>query len=110
MVLGIVDDYELPGDEQLKQETDQNFNEVGGDSDDLPGDAKVEIQRTNREFCGAGNDQKNFEKNTEVIRESKDGEPVGIFAKDRGFSGPFLDAWRKVLGKFSNDDKSTAMG
>ena len=58
----------------------------------------------------ADNDQKNFEQITEAIKESKEGKLVGIFAKDRGFSGPFLDAWRNVLGKFSNDDMSTAMG
>lgn len=44
-------------------------------------------------------DKKNFEKLTELIKESKKGEKLGIFAKDQKFPGAFTDAWRSYWGK-----------
>ena len=57
----------------------------------------------------ADNDKKNFEKIANAIKESKSGKTLGIFTKDKDFPGPFMDAWRNVLTKFSNEDMSNTM-
>ena len=57
----------------------------------------------------ADNDKKNFEKIATAIKESKSGKTLGIFTKDKDFPGPFMDAWRNVLAKFSHDDMSNVM-
>lgn len=44
-------------------------------------------------------DKKNFEKIVELVRESKKGSKLGIFAKDQKFPGAFTDAWRAYWGK-----------
>ena len=46
------------------------------------------------------NDKKNFDKIQEIIKDSKDGKIVGIFAKDKDFPGAVMDGWKKVSGKF----------
>lgn len=55
------------------------------------------------------NDKKNFEKIAEAIKESKKGKTIGIFSKDKDMAGPFTEAWRKVLAKFSTEDMSNAL-
>ena len=57
----------------------------------------------------ADNDKKNFEKIAQAIKDSKSGKTLGIFTKDKDFPGPFMDAWRNVLNKFSTEDMSNAM-
>lgn len=57
----------------------------------------------------ADNDKKNFEKITEAIKDSKNGKKLGIFVKDRDFPGPFMEAWRKVLDKFSTEDMGNCL-
>ena len=44
-------------------------------------------------------DKKNFEKIVELVRESKKGAKLGIFAKDQKFPGAFTDAWRSYWAK-----------
>ena len=56
----------------------------------------------------ADNDKKNFEKIADAIKESKNGKKLGIFLKDKDFPGPFMDAWRNVLGKFASEDMSNS--
>ena len=55
------------------------------------------------------NDKKNFEKVTEAIKDSRNGKKLGVFSKDKDFPGPFMDAWRNVVGKFSTEDMSNAL-
>lgn len=55
------------------------------------------------------NDKKNFEKIAEAIKESRNGKKLGIFIKDKDFPGPFMDAWRNVMSKFSSEDMSNAL-
>ena len=57
----------------------------------------------------ADNDKKNFEKIAEAIKGSRNGKLVGVFDKDKGFSGSFMDAWKNVLGKSSVEDMSIPM-
>ena len=55
------------------------------------------------------NDKKNFEKLVEAIKDSKKGNLLGIFNKDKDTPGGFMDAWRKVLGQFKTEDMSNPM-
>ena len=55
------------------------------------------------------NDKKNFEKIVEAIKDSRNGKKLGFFAKDKDFPGPFMDAWRKIVSKFSAEDMSNAI-
>ena len=57
----------------------------------------------------ADNDKKNFEKISEAIKGSRNGKLVGVFDKDKGFGGAFMDAWKDVLGKSSVEDMSIPM-
>ena len=57
----------------------------------------------------ADNDKKNFEKISEAIKGSRNGKLVGVFDKDKGFGGSFMDAWKDVLGKSSVEDMSIPM-
>lgn len=56
-------------------------------------------------------DKANFEKLVDVIKSSKEGKSVGLFAKDN-FPGEFCESWRAVLkGKdFEQIDVSAALG
>ena len=47
----------------------------------------------------ADNDQKNFEKLTEAMKESKKGVNIGIIAKDKKFPSSFMDSWRSHWSK-----------
>ena len=55
------------------------------------------------------NDKANFETIADAIKASKGGKNVGVFGKDKEFSGSFMDAWRRVLKNFSTNDMSNAM-
>lgn len=54
-------------------------------------------------------DKENFKKLIEVIKSSKNGKTIGVFAKD-GYPGEFCEAWKAVLkeNKFENVDISAA--
>lgn len=59
----------------------------------------------------ADNDKKNFEKLTEAIKQSRKGKTLGVFSKDKGFPGAFMDSWRAHMSskKFDTSDMSNAM-
>lgn len=54
-------------------------------------------------------DEANFKTLIDVIKKSKDGKTIGVFAKDN-YPGEFMDAWRAMLKKesFSTVDISSA--
>ena len=57
----------------------------------------------------ADSDVQNFQTITGVIKQSKQGKKIGVFAKD-GFSGPFVEGWTSSLSeiKVSQVDISAA--
>lgn len=56
-------------------------------------------------------DKANYEKLIEIIKASKKGKTIGVFAKDN-FQGEFCDSWRAALKdkEFEQVDISTAFG
>lgn len=74
------------------------------DESDLP-EVKLLVKDKNDK------DKANFDKLIEVIKSSKKGKSLGVFAKDN-FQGEFCDSWRAALkGKdFEQVDVSTSLG
>ena len=57
----------------------------------------------------ADNDKSNFKKISDAIKDSKKGKTLGIFEKDKGFPGPFMDNWRNVQSEFSTEDMTSSI-